>query len=41
VPEAVMLSDRIVVKTTHPGGIHRIIENNLPRPRDAGVYEHS
>jgi len=40
VPEAVMLSDRIVVMSTHPGGIHRIIENNLPRPRDAGVYEH-
>ena len=28
VPEAVMLSDRIVVMSTHPGGIHRIIENN-------------
>lgn len=40
VPEAVMLSDRIVVMTTHPGRIHRIIEDNLPRPRDAGVYEH-
>jgi NitT/TauT family transport system ATP-binding protein len=40
VPEAVMLSDRIVVMTTHPGRIHRVIEDNLPRPRDAGVYEH-
>jgi NitT/TauT family transport system ATP-binding protein len=40
VPEAVMLSDRIVVMSTHPGRIHRIIEDNLPRPRDAGVYEH-
>ena len=40
VPEAVMLSDRIVVMSTHPGRIHRIIEDKLPRPRDAGVYEH-
>jgi NitT/TauT family transport system ATP-binding protein len=40
VPEAVMLSDRIVVMATHPGRIHRIIQSNLPRPRDAGVYEH-
>jgi NitT/TauT family transport system ATP-binding protein len=40
VPEAVMLSDRIVVMSTHPGRIHRIIEDNLPRPRDAGVYDH-
>jgi NitT/TauT family transport system ATP-binding protein len=40
VPEAVMLSDRIVVMSTHPGRIHRIIQDNLPRPRDAGVYEH-
>jgi NitT/TauT family transport system ATP-binding protein len=40
VPEAVMLSDRIVVMRTHPGGVHRIIEDKLPRPRDASVYEH-
>lgn len=40
VPEAVMLSDRIVVMKTHPGRIHRIIQDNLPRPRDADVYEH-
>jgi NitT/TauT family transport system ATP-binding protein len=40
VPEAVMLSDRIVVMSTHPGRIDRIIEDKLPRPRDAGVYEH-
>jgi NitT/TauT family transport system ATP-binding protein len=40
VPEAVMLSDRIVVMTTHPGRVHRIIPVKLPRPRDATVYEH-
>ncbi len=40
VPEAVMLSDRIVVMTTHPGRIYRIVQNTLPRPRDAGVYDH-
>ena len=40
VPEAVMLSDRIVVMSTHPGRIHRIIEDKLPRPRNADVYEH-
>ncbi|HEV2591396.1 MAG TPA: ABC transporter ATP-binding protein [Gaiellaceae bacterium] len=40
VPEAVMLSDRIIVMSAHPGRIHRIIEDKLPRPRDAGVYEH-
>ena len=40
VPEAVMLSDRIVVMSTHPGGVHRIIEDKLPRPRGADVYDH-
>src|SRR3954463_9153477 len=39
VPEAVMLSDRIVVMSSHPGRIHRIIEDKLPRPRDAEVYD--
>jgi len=40
VPEAVMLSDRIIVMSTHPGRIERTIDVELPRPRDAGVYEH-
>ena len=40
VPEAVMLSDRIVVMSTHPGRVHKIVQVKLPRPRDAVVYEH-
>ncbi|WGW13252.1 ABC transporter ATP-binding protein [Saxibacter everestensis] len=38
VPEAIMLSDRIVVMAAHPGRIASIIDVNLPRPRDADVY---
>lgn len=32
--EALQLSDRIAVLTSAPGSVHRIIENNLKRPRD-------
>lgn len=35
VPEAVILGDRIIVMTAHPGRIHSTITNPLPRPRDA------
>ena len=38
VPEAIMLSDRIVVMAAHPGRIAEIIDVNLPRPRDEDVY---
>jgi NitT/TauT family transport system ATP-binding protein len=38
VPEAIMLSDRIVVMAAHPGRIAEIIDVDLPRPRDADVY---
>jgi NitT/TauT family transport system ATP-binding protein len=38
VPEAIMLSDRIVVMAAHPGRIVDIIDVDLPRPRDEGVY---
>jgi NitT/TauT family transport system ATP-binding protein len=33
IPEAVLLSDRIVVMTPRPGAISEIITNPLPRPR--------
>lgn len=33
IPEAVLLSDRVVVMTPHPGKIADIIEIDMPRPR--------
>ncbi|MGW9182902.1 ABC transporter ATP-binding protein [Agromyces sp. NPDC055661] len=38
VPEAIMLSDRIVVMAAHPGRIARVIDVNLPRPRTEEAY---
>ena len=38
VPEAIMLSDRIVVMAAHPGRIAEVIDVNLPRPRTAEAY---
>lgn len=38
VPEAIMLSDRIVVMAAHPGRIAQVIDVNLPRPRDEQSY---
>lgn len=38
VPEAIMLSDRIIVMAAHPGRIAEVIDVSLPRPRDADVY---
>jgi len=39
IPEAVFLSDRIVVMTPRPGRIDRIITVDLPRPRGAEIRE--
>jgi NitT/TauT family transport system ATP-binding protein len=39
IPEAVFLSDRIVVMTPRPGKVERIIRVDLPRPRSATTRE--
>lgn len=39
IPEAVFLSDRIVVMTPRPGRIEHIVEVDLPRPRGAEIRE--
>jgi NitT/TauT family transport system ATP-binding protein len=39
VREAVVLSDRIVVMSTHPGRFKTVIEVDLARPRGEDVYE--
>jgi NitT/TauT family transport system ATP-binding protein len=39
VPEAVFLSDRIIVMTPRPGKIDRVIDIKLPRPRTLAVRE--
>jgi ABC-type nitrate/sulfonate/bicarbonate transport system ATPase subunit len=38
VPEAIILSDRIVLMAAHPGRIAEIIDVDLPRPRDEAMY---
>lgn len=39
IPEAVFLSDRIVVMTPRPGRIEGVIDVDLPRPREASLRE--
>jgi len=37
ITEAVQLSDRVLVMTYRPGRLKRIVDIDLPRPRDSGV----
>ncbi len=39
IPEAVYLSNRIVVMSPRPGRIHDVIESNLPRDRELSIRE--
>jgi NitT/TauT family transport system ATP-binding protein len=39
VPEAVFLSDRVIVMTPRPGRIDEVIDIDLPRPRTLAMRE--
>lgn len=39
VPEAVLLGDRCVVLDGSPGRVRRVLDVDLPRPRDRGIFE--
>jgi NitT/TauT family transport system ATP-binding protein len=39
VPEAVILSDRILVMSAHPGRIQAVVDVDLPRPRASEIFD--
>lgn len=39
IPEAVFLSDRVVIMTPRPGRIEHVVEVDLPRPREGDLRE--
>lgn len=37
VEEAILMADRVVIMSAHPGCVREVLEIDIPRPRDAAV----